>query len=176
MLINIGDKNLSVIIYTFFERSNWLTFLVQFFAVYAIFFLGATAIWLAVKKQWQFIIYSSAGIALLWLINQGLNWLISRPRPFVALSEYIFQPLITDASIDPSFPSDHSLVAFALATFLAKFFANRQITVILYLWASLIAFSRVAVGVHYPTDIIIGALIGYLGALVCYKQYNKVKR
>ena len=63
---------------------------------------------------------------------------------------------------DHSFPSGHAATSFAGATVLA-FFAPR-LRVPLYVLAAGIAFSRVYVGVHWPLDVIAGALLGFLVA------------
>jgi hypothetical protein len=76
-------------------------------------------------------------------------------------------PLIS-GSHDPSFPSDHATAAFAIA-FGILFVAYRAGLVFL-LWATLIALSRVLVGVHYPSDVLaslaVGIGAGYLSARV----------
>jgi undecaprenyl-diphosphatase len=62
----------------------------------------------------------------------------------------------------PSFPSSHAANHFAIAIFLS-FFLNgkwRAIKYVLYVWAFAIAYSRVYVGVHYPFDVTMGAIIG----------------
>ena len=58
-----------------------------------------------------------------------------------------------------SFPSGHATVAFACATVLAL--AVPRLAVPLYVLAAVVAFSRVYVGVHYPFDVLAGALLGY---------------
>ena len=58
-----------------------------------------------------------------------------------------------------SFPSNHAANSFAFATVLSYFFDHKKTT--LFTTASIIAYSRVYVGVHYPLDIIFGAIIGY---------------
>ncbi|MGR8934675.1 MAG: phosphatase PAP2 family protein [Gammaproteobacteria bacterium] len=63
-----------------------------------------------------------------------------------------------------SFPSGHTSAAFMMATAVGYFFP--QLLVIGYLWAGMIGFSRVTLGVHFPTDILIGALLGGISALV----------
>ena len=57
-----------------------------------------------------------------------------------------------------SLPSGHTTAAFLMASLLAHFYP--QVTVIVYLWASTVGLSRVLLGVHYPSDIIAGALLG----------------
>lgn len=84
-----------------------------------------------------------------------------RPRPFVT------HPNLT-ALLDPgdewSFPSAHTLSAFAAAT--ALFFYHRKSGVLAYVLAFLIGFSRLYACVHYPTDVLAGLVIGVLCGLL----------
>jgi len=74
-----------------------------------------------------------------------------------------------------SFPSTHATNHFAIATFLSmtlgQFF--RKIRLPLFLWAASIAFGQVYVGVHYPLDIICGAIFGSILAFLAAKLYFK---
>ncbi len=78
-----------------------------------------------------------------------------RPRPFVTHPDLI-------ALLDPgdqwSFPSGHSLSSFAAASALC--FYHRKSSIPAFLLAAAIAFSRLYACVHYPTDVLAGALIG----------------
>jgi undecaprenyl-diphosphatase len=58
-----------------------------------------------------------------------------------------------------SFPSNHAANSFVLATILSYFFSQWKYP--LFILASLIGFSRIYVGVHYPGDVVFGALLGY---------------
>jgi undecaprenyl-diphosphatase len=86
--------------------------------------------------------------------------LVSRPRPFVA--HHDITAFIAHAP-DPGFPSDHAIAAFAIATMLTLRFGVRGVPVLIA--AIALAISRVFVGVHYPGDVLAGALIGVLAAL-----------
>ena len=108
-------------------------------------------------------------------LNILLAHLIFEPRPFVSHPKFV-HTLIAHAA-DASFPSDHSAAAFAIATVLlasARVVAQRgvarwlvaAIALIGVLSAVAIAFARVYVGVHYPGDVIVGALCGIVGALI----------
>jgi undecaprenyl-diphosphatase len=90
-------------------------------------------------------------------VSGGLKLLLRRSRPAAAEPDPL--PLV-DLPATFSFPSGHATVSFACATVLA--FAIPRFVVPLYALAALIAFSRVYVGVHYPTDVIAGAVLGIL--------------
>ena len=73
------------------------------------------------------------------------------------------------------FASSHASNSFALATLLFLFFRSSfKYASILFVWAALVAYSRVYVGVHFPGDILVGALIGYIVGLVLFGIYSKL--
>src|SRR4051794_21541352 len=86
--------------------------------------------------------------------------LVGRPRPFVAHPRAIHDFL--PHAPDPGFPSDHATAAFAIAVVLLMLLGRRAWPVLLA--AIALAVSRVLVGVHYPSDVLAGALLGCAGA------------
>jgi undecaprenyl-diphosphatase len=104
----------------------------------------------------------SAGLAL--GVAQIANHLWARPRPYVAHPGDVH--LFIPASIDTSFPSDHATAAFAIAV--AIFLRSHRAGWIALTMAAVVSLSRVAVGTHYPSDVLAGAAIGTLAALVFY--------
>jgi undecaprenyl-diphosphatase len=99
----------------------------------------------------------------------GLSGVISslfyRDRPFV--TDQVIQ-LIKHAS-NASFPSDHAVGAFVIAT--AIWFFRRRDGSVWLAFAACIAFSRVWVGVHYPTDVAAGALLGIASAAAVHRVF-----
>jgi len=97
------------------------------------------------------------------VVDWGIKPLIARPRPFVsdASSRVVgYQPPTY------SFPSGHAASSFAAATVLA-FALSRRRAATAWILAATVAFSRIYIGVHYPLDVVVGALIGMLlGVLV----------
>ena len=83
---------------------------------------------------------------------------VGRIRPSHEFNEFI--NLLVSKGGKWSFPSNHAANSFAFATVLSYFFEQK--TLALFVLACIIAFSRVYVGVHYPLDILCGAIIGYI--------------
>src|SRR3954454_7682144 len=97
---------------------------------------------------------AAAGLSL--LINQPIAHLVERTRPYLAHPSH--SHLLISRSHDPSFPSDHAAGAFALA--FGIWLYDRTVGSVLLVLATVLAFSRVYVGTHYPGDVVGGALIG----------------
>ena len=112
---------------------------------------------------WQLDLPRSGEFATLLLLTLGLErtlyWSIKnslkRPRPQQAVPG--LRSLIV-ASDQFSFPSGHSSGAFVLATALLLVYGGPVL--VIYLWAAGVALSRVLLGVHFPGDILAGALMG----------------
>jgi undecaprenyl-diphosphatase len=88
------------------------------------------------------------------------NLIYFRPRPFAAMPVKMLFYEPTDSSM----PSNPAAVGFAFAT--GVWLVNRRAGVLLYALAILLSFARVYSGVHYPLDVVSGALIGIIGGLV----------
>jgi undecaprenyl-diphosphatase len=90
--------------------------------------------------------------------------LVARPRPYIAHPDaaHLFVP----ASHDPSFPSDHATASFAIAV--ALLLRHRKAGLLALALASVVSVARVAVGTHYPGDVLAGAALGTAAALVLW--------
>ena len=111
-------------------------------------------------RRWGVLVVTVIAVAVADWSAMGLKAVIDRERPSLRYAEP--EPLVKTAH-DPSFPSGHAATSFAAATVLT--FAFPRLGPALFLLASAVAFSRVYVGVHYPLDVIGGALLGVLVAL-----------
>ncbi len=89
-------------------------------------------------------------------VNAALNVVLPRPRPFLVLPAHV---LVASPPHDPSFPSDHAALTSAIATTLL-WGVGAGWGVLGLLGAVIIGASRVIVGIHYPSDIVGGLLVG----------------
>lgn len=103
-----------------------------------------------------------AAVSLAFVIEQVIGFLWFRLRPFAALEGVtkLADRLVTEKS----FPSGHATFAFALAAAVALH--DRTWGNVLLGLAALVAFGRVAAGVHYPSDVVAGAVVGLLAARI----------
>jgi membrane-associated phospholipid phosphatase len=97
------------------------------------------------------------------LISFTLKNIIIRERPFKTYPDI---EKLSEAG-SSSFPSGHTLEAFAMAVALSILVPKRKFIIPVFIWASLVAYSRMALGVHYPSDVLSGMIIGsFIGLLV----------
>ncbi len=110
----------------------------------------------------------SAGVAL--LVAHFLSTLVDRPRPFAADPGSVH--LFALHAADPGFPSDHATAAFAIAV--ALMLRQRAWGAAVLASATVLGVGRVAMGVHYPTDVLGGAALGALTAVGLWWQPVRV--
>jgi len=103
-------------------------------------------------------------------ITVALKYTINRERPFVTY------PDIKQKSRagSPSFPSGHTSSAFALATSLSLSYPKWYIIVPTFTWAGTVGYSRMYLGVHYPSDVLAAAIIGAGSAWLTFYVNKKL--
>ena len=102
------------------------------------------------------------------LVSYALKSMIFRERPFTTYSFIIKR---SDGG-ESSFPSGHSMEAFAIAMAFSMVFRKKQISIPLFAWAALVAYSRISLGVHYPSDVLAGILTGILTGWIIPRLFN----
>lgn len=113
-----------------------------------------------------------AGILLTTATTMAMKSLFHRPRPYDNYPGEL-HPLQYEKSY--SFPSGHTSVAFATATSLSLQMRKWYVAVPAFLWAVTVGYSRMYLGVHYPSDVLVGALVGVASAYITYKIQEIVK-
>jgi len=132
----------------------WVTYLGSHFAV--IFFILLS--WILTKQRKIFRrLLPLYGIQC--VVIYGLKFLVKRERPLFFLEMASKLSKGPGEILDPSFPSAHAALSFMMATLLAHWFPRFRI--LFFLVAAFIGWTRIYLGVHYPTDVIAGALLGY---------------
>jgi len=130
------------------------------------FALATVALWLAAptdrERKWKLASVTALVSSVLALLgNLTIAHVWSRARPFVPHPDAsVFLP----RSHDSSFPSDHASAAFAIAVAVLAF--DRMVGSVLLFAAALVSVGRVVTGVHYPADVLAGALVGASAALL----------
>jgi undecaprenyl-diphosphatase len=133
--------------------------------VVPLFAAATVALWFAARPygslRLKLASVSALGAAAIALAtNQVISHVWARPRPFVEHPGLTH--LLSARTSDPSFPSDHAAAAFAIA--FAVFAFSRRAGAGFLAAATLIALSRIALGVHYPSDVLAGMFVGLAAA------------
>jgi len=101
-----------------------------------------------------------SSIVVSTVLKKGIN----RTRPFITYPEI---EKMTSAG-SSSFPSGHTSRSFALATSLSLAYPKWYIIAPSFAWAGAVGYSRMHLGVHYPSDVLMGAIVGGGSAYLCY--------
>lgn len=148
--------------------------LTVFFGRYFQYFLvGGVCLYLAARNP-AFRDFRKIALALLAAVisrfgfASGLRQLYFRPRPFV--SHQVYQ-LIPQDFLKGSFPSGHMAFLFAFGMFL--YMSNKRVGQIVFGGGILIGIARIFGGVHYPSDILGGIILGVLVGWGSYKIFKK---
>lgn len=168
----MSDASVFSLLYGLTHKNQFFDWLLIFFAKYLIFnwiiiLLGAFLLILFLERDWRRRFYFSSITIISVILSRGIitesiRYLYYRPRPFETLG---IEPLISHAAT-ASFPSGH--MTFIIPIALVFFLMRRRLGVWFLLGSVLIGLARVAVGVHWPSDILGGILIGAASFFATY--------
>lgn len=156
------DSDLFLVVNRFAERTTWLHGSATFYAAKAgpalLALLVLAAVWWARPQSTEVLAHVGwAGLAPLVAValNQPLVHLVDRARPYTAHPDAL---VLAHRSVDPSFPSDHSVLAGSVAA--ALWLVSRRFAAVAAVVGLALALSRVYVGAHYPGDVLAGLALG----------------
>jgi membrane-associated phospholipid phosphatase len=114
---------------------------------------------------------AGASLVLSSLITNGLKLVVKRDRPFEQYPGEIFKKSDVHGY---SFPSGHTTTAFALATSLSLSFPKWYVILPSYTYAAAVGYSRMYLGVHFPTDVLAGIISGVGISLLSFHLGNVI--
>ncbi|MBI2013226.1 MAG: phosphatase PAP2 family protein [Candidatus Colwellbacteria bacterium] len=164
------DQQVFLWLYNLANKNQLLDWFSVFLADYLFYVLIIVFLWVVFKeKDWRrrFYLIALTGIAI--ILSRGIatpiiRYFYDRPRPFIADN---IEPLINHIATH-SFPSGH--LAIFTPIFLILFLINRRLGFWFFIGAILIGIGRVATGVHWPSDILGGILIGAVSFFTTFIQ------
>lgn len=138
----------------------------QYFVVLLLVFILATNYRKYLKMAVAAVV---AAVFSRFIVTEIIRFIFPRIRPFVEKSVNI---LINYNSKEPSFPSGHAAFFFAMA--MVVYFNSKKLGAAFFIFAFLISISRVFSGIHWPSDILAGALVGIFSGWLVYKISKRI--
>jgi len=152
--------------------SSFLDYIGIFLADYLEYFLIILALFFLFLPKAKFVrkrlIIISAFISAIisrFFITEIIRFFYHRPRPYIVLESA--QKIISENKDFSSFPSGHAAFFFALA--MGIYFYNKKLGILFFIATILMGIARIFVGVHWPTDILGGAIIGIIFSVIINK-------
>jgi undecaprenyl-diphosphatase len=156
------------------QHTPWLHAPARLYAEYGVVLFAVLLLW----SWWQArgsgdprrmaaALWAPVGMLIAIGVNQFIGNAVAEPRPYAVLPHI---HMLVSRSTDYSFPSDHAVMAGAVAA--GVLLAGRRLGVLAVVMAVLMAFARVYVGAHFPLDVIAGLAVG---AAVCVASYLLIR-
>ena len=158
------------------ERTSWLHTPARLYAdlgvvLFAALLLGSW--WVARRsgdhRRIAAALWAPVGMMVAIGVNQLLGHAFGEPRPYAVLPHAL---VLVGRSTDPSFPSDHSVMAGAVAA--GVLLAHRRLGLVAVGLALLMAIDRVYVGAHWPLDVVAGLVVGAVVSVAVYLPLRPV--
>lgn len=132
----------------------------------------AIALLLMIRKKTRYVSFIVLGALLLnaLLGEVILKNVIQRARPFAGMTK---ESLLIAKPLSYSFPSGHTASSFAAAGVLSNYY--KKYAPVFFILASLIAFSRLYLYVHYPTDVLGGIILGLISSRIAIYAFSRLK-
>jgi len=146
------------------QHQNFWRLFFYFFADFGIILIIFGLIYLIIKNRIRAFFAAGVAVILSTIITFVIYLIWQRPRPYVTYADV---GKLASHTSTISFPSGHTFLSFAIAM-VVLLYGHKKLGAAMFAVAILIAISRVATGVHYPSDVIGGATIGILSGILSY--------
>jgi undecaprenyl-diphosphatase len=163
--INAIDRS----IFTWINMEWSCTFFDHFFGVWthlggaASGFLFLIIVLLITRSVWAFV-YAGMAYGMNAALFEGVKYTVLRQRPYLLPNAIVRYVPGFSTPADPSFPSAHSATAFMIAIFLSARYP--KMSPFFITMAFLVALSRIYLGFHYPSDVLVGTFLGIFAAFL----------
>lgn len=130
-------------------------------------FFGLIVLWVIdgkIKKET--VVHAVFACLVAYAITELIKTFLPMTRPFQGAG---ISPLTLTIPNDGTFPSSHSAVAFALAVTIIKH--DKKVGILYLIMAGLVGIARILAHVHYPLDIMVGALIGTIVSILTSSKH-----
>ena len=171
-----ANTSLFLSVNDFARATPWLHGPLELYAGYGlVVFAGLmlAAWWIARKAgepaRMAAALWAPLGMLLALVLNQPIGAMVNEARPYASLPNIL---VLATPTVDPSFPSDHAMVAGAVTA--ALFLVDRRLGWVSAFAALLMAFSRVYIAAHYPLDVVVGLLLGAAISLAGYFLLRRI--
>ena len=128
--------------------------------------MGTTALICHNDELLKDALYVGVSLGVTTVLTYGLKYSVDRTRPYNKYPEVLYVPYPESSA---SFPSGHTSISFATATALSLKYPKWYVIVPSFAWACSVGYSRMNLGVHYPSDVLAGAALGIGSTYLTYK-------
>ena len=117
----------------------------------------------------------AVSLAVNAVATEGFKIIVNRDRPFVTYPSTVF-PISTDEK-NKSMPSGHTSFSFTTATSVYLMYPKWYVALPAFAWATSVGYSRMYLGLHYPSDVLMGAVVGSSSAIITnWARKNLINR
>jgi undecaprenyl-diphosphatase len=153
------------------NSSSWQYFF-YFFARFGIVFFFLSFIYLIFRNKIRAFLCVLFAMGFAGVIDFLVFVFWQRPHPYISHPDVVKINFNNLSVASSSFPSSHTYVAFAIATSVFLY-GHKKLGTLLFVLAFFVAIGRIGVGLHYPSDIMGGVILGILSGVVVYSLVRK---
>lgn len=166
-LISIREDEIIRIIQTISNPAlNWFFFGISQLGSWIFFIILVVTLFICGKRTHAILLSSILLFGSFFIVNP-LKLLIGRSRPTLQFFNHV-------NATNPSMPSGHAFSSCAVATYVILYNPSFRKKIVYYCYAILVSVSRVYFGVHWPSDVVVGAILGIFISIAIHANYQRL--